>query len=125
MSYRILGVGAGVFIVIAIWITALTLSVVFSKAKRPVSFLGSGSIALALLVTIILLCIPRGSPVEDPVVELLPSDYLFIWRLTLLVFLFVAFVAGIIFVITEHWSVSMPAKPLRKVARKTVICENK
>lgn len=87
-------------------------------------FLGSGSIVLAFLVTVILLCIPRGSQVEDPVVELLSPDYLFIWRITLLVFLFVSFIAAIILMITEHWSVSMPAKPLRKVVRKSVVCES-
>lgn len=123
MSYRILGVGVGVFIVIAIWICAISFAVVFSKAKRPVSFLGAGCILLAFLVTVILLCIPRGSQTSDPVVDLLPPDYLFIWKCALLAFLFISFILSIILLITEHWAASVSAKPLKKVVRRTVICD--
>ncbi|GIY48610.1 hypothetical protein CDAR_499601 [Caerostris darwini] len=124
MSYRVLGVGVGVFILIVLWICAICLAFAFSKAKRPTSFLGFGCIFLAFLVTIILLCIPRGKQVPDPVVDLLEPDYLFIWKNVLLAFLSLSFLVSIIFMVIEHLAVSKPAKSLKKVTRKTIVCDS-
>lgn len=121
MSHRILGVGVGVFIITCLWIGAIFLAVLFSKVKRPISFLGCGSIVLAFTVTVILLCIPRKSDYFEPEPDLLPPDYLFIWRSALLVFLFVSLVAAVVFLITEHWAVPVFAKPLKKVAPRNTV----
>lgn len=85
-------------------------------------FIGCGSIALAFVVTVILLCIPRQTEDFEPEPDLLPPDYLFIWRSALLVFLFLSLIAALVLMIIEHWAVPVFAKPLRKVvARHSLI----
>ncbi|XP_035218671.1 transmembrane protein 218-like [Stegodyphus dumicola] len=125
MTDRIFGVGVGVFVIAIVWISAICLAVLFSKTKRPVSFLGFGSILIAFFITVVLLFIPRESQASYPEPEILPPDYLFVWRITLLAFLLVSFIVAIILMITEYWAVPMSAKPLKKVIRKTYIVETK
>lgn len=38
MTHRIYGVGSGVFIIVSLWIGAIFLAVIFSKVKRPLSY---------------------------------------------------------------------------------------
>lgn len=81
-------------------------------------FIGCGSIALAFVITVILLCIPRETEDFEPEPDLLPPDYLFIWRSALLVFLFLSLIAALVLMIIEHWAVPVFAKPLRKVVAR-------
>ncbi|GBN86266.1 hypothetical protein AVEN_162238-1 [Araneus ventricosus] len=124
MSSRIFGAGAGVFVLAIVWIITIALVAIFSKVKRPLSFVGIIFVAAASLATVILVFIPRGPETPDPLTDLLPPDYLFLWKCVLVVFLLLSFIVSIVLMVIENWAVSMPAKPLRKVARRTVVCDS-
>ena len=58
------GIGIGLFIIILIWVVALVLSVALSRAQGAISNAPIGIILGAVVITLILLFIPRG-PIES------------------------------------------------------------
>ncbi|PNF17943.1 hypothetical protein B7P43_G17982 [Cryptotermes secundus] len=77
MTVRVLGVGIGLFAILAIWTVAIISCIIFHRTHKK---FGTGVVAVASVVTVILILIPRDSelpkkPVnEDFVNKVMNSD---------------------------------------------------
>ncbi|CAB3388623.1 Hypothetical predicted protein [Cloeon dipterum] len=102
MSALVFGVGVGLFVLIALWVSAFLLCIVSLRAQRNAGFV---AILAAVLLTTVLLVLPIDSP-EDT--ETKPSwspkvyDHFFIWRILLLVFLLLSVVGGCVNFVYSH-----------------------
>jgi len=65
MTVRVLGVGIGLFVVIAIWIFALVSCIISHRTHKN---FGTVVVAIATLVTLILVLIPRDTEVPKKAV---------------------------------------------------------
>ena len=93
-SGRVLGVGAGLFIIILVW--AIAFAVLLMLTNMDVGS-AIGIIGLASLITVVLLVIPREQK-TDKVMEEKPevvlTDSMFIWRTVMVVFMSVSAIVG-------------------------------
>nr|KAF6404301.1 transmembrane protein 218 [Molossus molossus] len=138
MAGTVLGVGAGVFIFALLWVSALLLCALLSRAsgvasseqlgmdrnasswclrrKKGFGFKGFSVVFVflgALSVTAALLLLPRASESPAPEVEMKIVDAFFIGRYVLLAFLTAVFLGGLFLVLTYHILEPIYAKPLR------------
>nr|KAF6404299.1 transmembrane protein 218 [Molossus molossus] len=135
MAGTVLGVGAGVFIFALLWVSALLLCALLSRASgvarlsvfcpQALCVLSPGSLCSvrrfsvvfvflgALSVTAALLLLPRASESPAPEVEMKIVDAFFIGRYVLLAFLTAVFLGGLFLVLTYHILEPIYAKPLR------------
>jgi O-antigen/teichoic acid export membrane protein len=65
MTVRVLGVGIGLFIVIAIWVIAVLSYIISHRTHKNV---GTAIVAIASVATLILIVIPRDSEVPKKAV---------------------------------------------------------
>lgn len=65
MTVRVLGVGIGLFVVIAIWIFAVVSCIISHRTRNN---FGTVAVAVATLVTLILILIPRDTEVPKKAV---------------------------------------------------------
>ncbi|XP_070255303.1 transmembrane protein 218 isoform X1 [Myotis yumanensis] len=109
----VLGVGTGVFVLALVWVLALLLCAVLSRASGATRF----SVVLvflgALLITAVLLLFPRASETPAPEVEMKIVDAFFIGRYVLLACLTAVFLGALFLVLTHHILEPIYAKPLR------------
>ncbi|KAF6083338.1 transmembrane protein 218 [Phyllostomus discolor] len=140
MTGTVLGVGAGVFTLALLWVLVLLLCVLLSRAPgaargvfgvtgnkreytrwhlpRKKGFGTKGFSVLfvflgALIVTAVLLLLPRAGETPAPEVEVKIVDAFFIGRYVLLAFLTAVFLGGLFLVLTNHILEPIYAKPLR------------
>ena len=73
-------IGAGLIILAVIWIVCIALCLVLSRAKGGLAYAGIGTILLAIIITLILWFIPRGT---QPQTEYIVYDYTYILRTAL------------------------------------------
>ncbi|XP_036305270.2 transmembrane protein 218 isoform X1 [Pipistrellus kuhlii] len=109
----VLGVGTGVFVLALVWVLALLLCAVLSRASGATRF----SVVLvflgALLITAVLLLFPRASETPAPEEEVKIVDTFFIGRYVLLACLTAVFLGALFLVLTHHILEPIYAKPLR------------
>ncbi|XP_011504943.1 PREDICTED: uncharacterized protein LOC105367824 [Ceratosolen solmsi marchali] len=92
MTSHIFGVGLGLFVIITLWISA---GLVFLVSLRIEKRIGAVALAVAAIVTIVLISVPRA--VQHPIAHNnKPYDHLFVWRLILLILLITSTVIGFI-----------------------------
>ncbi|KAM7050474.1 transmembrane protein 218 isoform 1-T3 [Molossus nigricans] len=113
MAGTVLGVGAGVFIFALLWVSALLLCALLSRASGVARFSVVFVFLGALSVTAALLLLPRASDSPAPEVEMKIVDAFFIGRYVLLAFLTAVFLGGLFLVLTYHILEPIYAKPLR------------
>jgi hypothetical protein len=65
MTVRVLGVGIGLFAIITIWVVAILCYIISHRTHKNV---GTGAVAIASVVTLILILIPRDSEVPKKAV---------------------------------------------------------
>lgn len=90
MTTLIFGTGVGTFILVSVWTVAAILCFISLRTHR--GNIGPISIAVASLVMLILLLIPRGP--ESPPDSTKVYDNLFVWRIVLIIFLSVSAAGG-------------------------------
>ncbi|KAL7295711.1 hypothetical protein TKK_0011058 [Trichogramma kaykai] len=92
MTSHIFGVGLGLFVILTLWISA---GLIFLISLRIEKRIGAIALAVAAIITIILVSVPRASqhPVSQ---ENKPYDHFFIWRMILLILLVASSVIGFI-----------------------------
>lgn len=115
MSIHVLGVGLGVFIVLLLWTASLLICFVFWKSKGPASFVGFGFSSVALLITIVLLFIPKAPETSQVTSETKVYDDLYIGRIILVIIMGVFAVTSFALLIFNHWMQASYATPLKQV----------
>ncbi|XP_017546777.1 transmembrane protein 218 [Pygocentrus nattereri] len=113
MAGAVLGVGTGVFLIALIWIVALVLGLLLSRASAPTKLLIIPIVLLALTVTLILVFFPRAPEVPSPVKEMQIVDTFFIGRYVLLSIVSVMFLAALFTLLPFHLLEPVYAKPVR------------
>ncbi|XP_074212960.1 transmembrane protein 218 isoform X2 [Camelus bactrianus] len=139
MAGTVLGVGAGVFLLALLWVSVLLLCVLLSRASGVARNLelpgvnrsasrwylsGRKGVGMkrfsvifvflgALIVTAVLLLLPRASEFPAPEAEMKIVDAFFIGRYVLLAFLTVVFLGSLFLVLIHHILEPIYAKPLR------------
>ncbi|PSN41697.1 hypothetical protein C0J52_20746 [Blattella germanica] len=98
MGTTILGVGVGLFIIIAIWTIAILLCIISHRTKKNI---GSVTVAIAVLITLALIFIPRESEIPKKVVYKV-YDKLFVWRISLVILLGLSSIGGLLVFIVSH-----------------------
>merc|ERR1712172_98470 len=98
---RVLGLGVGLFLIILVWSLTLAAVLLLSRMATGSSL---SLVSLAILVTAILLVIPREEKItEEEVVEepRLPTDGMFIWRMMMVAISAVFSLLGVILVTVD------------------------
>ncbi|XP_007950322.1 transmembrane protein 218 [Orycteropus afer afer] len=113
MAGTVLGVGAGVFILALLWVLVLLLCVLLSRASGIARFSVIFVFLGALIITSVLLLLPRASESPTPEVETQIVDAFFIGRYALLACLTAVFFGGLFLVLIHHILEPVYAKPLR------------
>ncbi|XP_057346360.1 transmembrane protein 218 isoform X1 [Manis pentadactyla] len=113
MAGTVLGLGAGVFILALLWVLVLLLCVLFSRSSGVARFSVIFAFLGALIITSVLLLLPRASEAPAPEVETKVVDAFFIGRYVLLAFLIAVFLGSLFLVLTHHILEPIYAKPLR------------
>ncbi|XP_005991204.1 transmembrane protein 218 [Latimeria chalumnae] len=113
MAGTVLGVGTGVFIIALLWVLALLLCVLLSRASGLARFSVVLVFLLALIITLVLVFFPRASQFPAPVNESVIVDTFFIGRYFLLSILSVIFLASLFLILAFHITEPVYAKPLR------------
>ncbi|XP_075233978.1 uncharacterized protein LOC142331775 isoform X2 [Lycorma delicatula] len=88
----------GTFILVIVWAFAFLLCCISLRTQRNI---GPVAVSFALLVMLILLLLPRGPQSEVTSVHKV-YDYLFLWRIILVILLILSAVAGSVFLLVEH-----------------------
>ncbi|XP_024868083.1 transmembrane protein 218-like [Temnothorax curvispinosus] len=92
MTTLILGVGVGLFIILSLWVLAALIFVISLRVERKV---GAIAILLVSALTIILISVPRASEKPAPASSKV-YDRLFVWRVILLILLFVSSIISLV-----------------------------
>ncbi|XP_004469313.1 transmembrane protein 218 [Dasypus novemcinctus] len=113
MAGTVLGVGAGVFTLALLWVSVLLLCVLLARASGIARFSVIFVFLGALIITSVLLLLPRASEFPSPEVEFKIVDAFFIGRYVLLTFLSAIFLGSLFLVLIHHLLEPIYAKPLR------------
>ncbi|XP_067909935.1 transmembrane protein 218 [Heterodontus francisci] len=114
MAGIVMGVGAGVFSLAVIWVLSLLICMLLSRSGDAVSWLSIVFVFfLALMITMILIFLPRTEETPESVTEDVIFDTFFIGRYSLLCTLIVAFLTGVILLFPHYLVEHIEAKALR------------
>lgn len=110
MTVRVLGVGIGLFAILAIWTVAIISCIIFHRTHKK---FGTGVVAVASVVTVILILIPRDSELpKKPVFKL--YDELFLWRTSLVILLGLSAIIGLLIFVVMHLMEPQHAQAVRQ-----------
>ncbi|XP_041373164.1 transmembrane protein 218-like [Gigantopelta aegis] len=114
---RVFGVGVGIFVLGFLWVLSLFICIVLSRAESGLAKLGPVAILGAILLTVILVFIPREP--EFPTVEeiITKYDYTIIYRSSLLATLAIFLVVGLLTFVLRVVNAPVYAKPIRRRRR--------
>lgn len=110
MTVRVLGVGIGLFAVIAIWVFAVVSCIISHRTHKN---FGTVVVAVAALVTLILILIPRDSDIPKKAVFKL-YDQLFMWRTSLVILLGLSAMTGLVFFVITHLMQARHTQPVKR-----------
>ncbi|GFN94377.1 transmembrane protein 218 [Plakobranchus ocellatus] len=117
MANLVFGVGIGVFILALVWVLALIVCITFSRSPTKIASLGPLSILVAVLVSVILIVIPREVKEKSPEEESVVYDYSIVYRSSLIAVMALFVVIGLVLYLVSHAMEPVLAKPLRKFVR--------
>lgn len=110
MTTRVLGVGVGLFVLIAIWLTAVVLCIVARRTNKNITLI---LVAGASCITIILILIPRESQFPAPVTYKVYDEY-FVRRVAVMVLLGTSACCSIAMLTMAYVTRLRLAKPLQR-----------
>jgi hypothetical protein len=105
--------GAGVIILIVIWVITLALLTLFTFVQSPLRFIGFIALIIAIIVTLVLTLLPRGNN-QTSVVNNTPYNYVGLARILILTFLCLTFFFGLILIFFYEILPPIYAQPIRK-----------
>ncbi|RUS83925.1 hypothetical protein EGW08_008339 [Elysia chlorotica] len=117
MAVQVMGVGIGVFILAFVWAVALIVCITFARSPTSIASLGPVSILGAIVVSLILILIPREAKETSPEEESVVYDYSIVYRSSLIAALALFVLVGLVLFLVNHAMQPVLAKPLRKFAR--------
>lgn len=117
MAVQVMGVGIGVFILAFVWVLALIVCITFARSPTSIASLGPLSILAAVVISVILILIPREEKVKSPEEESVVYDYSIVYRSSLIAALALFVVIGLVMFLVNHAMQPVLAKPLRKFVR--------
>lgn len=112
MTSTVLGVGAGVFILILLWVVVLVLCLLLVRTSGLARFSAIFVFLGAVIITSVLLLLPRADELPVPVVETKIVDHFFIGRYVLLAVLMAVFLGSLFLLLVHHILEPVYAKPL-------------
>lgn len=112
MAGTVLGVGTGVFVLAILWVLALLLCLLLSRAAGFAKLSVNLVFFLALIITLTLVFFPRATQTPDPVKETQIVDTFFIGRYFLVSILSLIFLGSLFLVLIYHVLEPIHAKPL-------------
>ncbi|XP_055971105.1 transmembrane protein 218 [Sorex fumeus] len=113
MTSMVLGVGNGVFIMAMIWVSAMLLCMLLSRSSGVARFTGVVILIGALVITLVLLLLPRADEFPEAVVEAKIVDAFFICRYILLALLMSVFLGSVFLLLVQHILEPVYGKSLR------------
>lgn len=108
---RVLGVGVGVAVLVVIWVAATVAVLACARSKVVVAV---GITLVAAVFSLILLVLPQHSAPHVPEPQDSVTDYLFIFRVVIVVISGLSALVGFGAVV-GHWTEPILGKPLKKV----------
>ncbi|GFR82941.1 transmembrane protein 218 [Elysia marginata] len=117
MAGQVMGVGIGVFILAFVWVLALIVCITFARSPTSIASLGPLSILGAVVVSVILIVIPREEKQKSPEKESVVYDYSIVYRSSLIAGLALFVLIGLVMYLVNHAMQPVLAKPLRKFVR--------
>ncbi|XP_015281132.1 PREDICTED: transmembrane protein 218 [Gekko japonicus] len=113
MPGTVLGVGPGVFILALLWVLALLLCMLLSRASGLARFSVILVFLAAVIITLVLLLFPRAGEFPEPAAEVKIVDTFYVGRYVLLAILSVIFLGSLFLVLVHHIMQPVYAKPMR------------
>ncbi|XP_059164129.1 transmembrane protein 218-like [Physella acuta] len=117
MAGQVLNVGIGLFIIAFIWVLALLICIAFSRSPTKTASLGPLAILVAIILTIILVFIPRELQTPSAEEQYVIYDYTVVYRSSLIAVMALFVLVGLVLYFTNHVLQPIQAKPLRKFLR--------
>lgn len=106
--------GAGVIILIIIWVITFALLTLFTFVQSPVRFVGLAALAIAVIVTLVLTLLPRDTGSTTKSDSDSPPRYESLARILILTFLCVTFLVGVVMIFSFEAMRIVYAEPIRK-----------
>nr|XP_056716730.1 transmembrane protein 218 [Euleptes europaea] len=116
MPGTVLGVGPGVFILALLWVLALLLCLLLSRASGLARFSVILVFLAAVIITLVLLLFPRAGEFPEPVTEVKIVDTFYVGRYVLLSILSIIFLGCLFLVLVHHVMQPVYAKPMRSIS---------
>ncbi|XP_054990003.1 transmembrane protein 218 [Sorex araneus] len=113
MTSTVLGVGNGVFIMAMMWVSALVLFMLLSRSTGVARFAGYVILIGSLVVTLIMVLLPRDDELPEVEEEAQIVDALFICRYILLALLMSIFLGSVFLLLVQHVLEPVYSKSLR------------
>ncbi|CAL1538365.1 unnamed protein product [Lymnaea stagnalis] len=117
MAGPVLNVGIGLFILAFIWVLALAVCITLTRSPTKIAKMGPVSILIAIVISIILIFIPRESQFPSSEEQAVIYDYSIVYRSSLIAVMALFVVVGLVFYFIGHALQPIHAKPLRKFLR--------
>ncbi|RZF47764.1 hypothetical protein LSTR_LSTR006028 [Laodelphax striatellus] len=109
MTTLLFGTGVGTFILVVVWSSALCLCCISLRTQRNI---GPIAVSVALLVMLVLLLLPRGPQSEEQSIHKV-YDYLFVWRVILVIVLTLSTVVAACLLLIESVMQPLHAKQIK------------
>jgi len=93
-------IGAGIIILVCVWVAAVILCLLFTRAHGPLQFLGFAFILAAVIITLVLALLPIGP--APPEGSWTPYDTTFVPRVVVVTVLGFVMLVGFVVVACVH-----------------------
>jgi len=113
----VFNVGIGIFILASVWVLALSVCILFARSPTSISSLGPLAVFGAILITVILIFIPREIKEAAEEDQSVVYDYSIVYRSSLVAVMSLAVLVGAVLYLVQHMMQPVLAKPLRKFLR--------
>ncbi|KAH9504303.1 hypothetical protein Btru_064579 [Bulinus truncatus] len=117
MAGQVLNVGIGLFLLAFIWVAALAVCIALSRSPTKLASFAPISVLIAIVISIILIFIPRESQFPSLEEQSVVYDYSIVYRSSLIAVMALFIVIGVVFYFINHALHPVQAKPLRKFIR--------
>ena len=104
-------IGAGIIILIVLWLIALTVWLLSFRLGSPYTFAGFGTLVLVAIITVILWAIPKGPLPQDDPNDLV--DHTYAGRMALIVISGIICFLGLVTIAVVHLFQQVYAVPLK------------
>ena len=106
--------GTRVIVLIVIWVITLAVLTLFTFVQSPIRFVGFIALVIAIIITLVLTLLPRGSSDQSSEANKISFSYAGLARILILTFLCVTFVVGLVLLCVYEVMPQVRAEPVRK-----------